>query len=203
MASRELRQVFLGGLVVLEQEHRRFRNRPLEMGVADLLAAGAVPFAIRFLRTRDQAAGGDERLDPGEAGDRLELIAPHQGQDGADPGNGAPERQRHRIMAVGGLLDRALQRGEERIVNIDQGHVHRHGLLHAAVLEALEEAAAVLGRGDAAQRVAQVILAGRILEVRVELGPLVHEMIAAAQQIACGAPPARVDVRLRNETSTQ
>jgi hypothetical protein len=35
------------------------------------------------------------------------------------------------------------------------------------VSEAREEAAAVLGRGDAAQRVAQVILAGRMLAVRL------------------------------------
>ena len=70
-------------------------------------------------------------------------------------------------MAVGGLLDIALQLAEERIVKIDQSHVHRHVLLHAAVIEALAEAAAVLGLGDAAQRAAQVILAGRILGVRI------------------------------------
>ena len=119
MAGSELRQVGLGGLIVLEKEPRRFRDRPREMGVADLLAAGAVPFAMRFLSTLDQAAGGDERLAPGEAGDRLALIAHHQGQDVADPGNGAPERQRPRSMAVGGLLDRARQLGEERIVTVD------------------------------------------------------------------------------------
>src|SRR5919197_2681356 len=49
MAGSELRQVFWGGCVVLEKAPRRFRKRPLEMGVADLLAAGAVPLALRFL----------------------------------------------------------------------------------------------------------------------------------------------------------
>jgi hypothetical protein len=54
-------------------------------------------------------------------------------------------------MALGGLLNRALQVGAQRIVTVDQRQVHRHGLLHAAVIEALEESAAVLGLGDAAQ----------------------------------------------------
>jgi hypothetical protein len=78
LAGDELRQVFWGWLVVLEKEPRCFRERSLAMGVADLLAAGAVAFTIRFLRTLDQAAVGDKRLDPGEAGDRLDLIQHHQ-----------------------------------------------------------------------------------------------------------------------------
>jgi hypothetical protein len=69
-------------------------------------------------------------VDPGAAGDLLDLLAPHQGQDVADPGDGAPERQRDRIMTLGGLLERALQVGEPRIVTVDQRQVHRHVLLH-------------------------------------------------------------------------
>jgi hypothetical protein len=53
VSASELRQVLLGWLVVLEKEPRRFRERPLEMGIADLLAAGAVPLVVRLLGTLD------------------------------------------------------------------------------------------------------------------------------------------------------
>jgi hypothetical protein len=52
----ELCQVLFGRLVILEKEHRRFREGPLEVRVADLLAAGAVAFTIRLLGAFDQAA---------------------------------------------------------------------------------------------------------------------------------------------------
>jgi hypothetical protein len=83
-------------------------------------------------------------------------------------------------MAVSGLLDGALQLGEQRIVEGDQGQVHRDVLLHAGVIEALDKPAAVLGLGHAAPGVAAVILAAGMLDVRLQLGPLVHELMAAA-----------------------
>lgn len=70
----ELHQIVLGWFVVLEKEPRCFRERPLEMGVADLLAAGAVPFAVGRSGTLDQAAVGDELLEPGDASDSLNFI---------------------------------------------------------------------------------------------------------------------------------
>jgi hypothetical protein len=173
-------QILLGRLVVLEKAPRRFRERPRERGLADLLAAGAVSCAVGLPGTLDQAAVGDARLDSGETGDILDRVEPPQGPDVADTGDGAPARQRDRIMAVGSLLDRALSRGEQRIVNVDPCQVHGHVLLHAGLIEALEEAAAVLGRGEAAQGFTEVMLAGGILDVRAPLCPLVHEMMAAA-----------------------
>jgi hypothetical protein len=110
------RQGLVGGLVVLEQAPRRFRERPWARGGTDLLAAGPVPLTMRLPGTRDQAGVGDERLDPGEAGAILALVEHHQGRDVANPRAGAPERQSHRLVAVGGLLERARRLGEPRIV---------------------------------------------------------------------------------------
>jgi hypothetical protein len=160
-----------------------------------------VSCAVGLPGTLDQAAVGDARLDSGETGDILDRVEPPQSPDVADTGDGAPARQRDRIMAVGSLLDRALSRGEQRIVNVDPCQVHGHVLLHAGLIEALEEAAAVLGRGEAAQGFTEVMLAGGILDVRAPLCPLVHEMMAAAHKIARGAHPPRVDGGLGNESS--
>lgn len=70
------------------------------------------------------------------------------------------------------------------------------------MIAALKEPAAVLGLGHAAQRVAEVRRAGRLLEVGLSRSPLVHEMIAAAQEITRGAPPARGDRGLGHESAT-
>ena len=73
------------------------------------------------LSTLDQATGGDERVDPGEASDILDRVAPHQGQDVADPRAGALARQRHRVMAVSDLLEVARPLGAQWIIKVDQG----------------------------------------------------------------------------------
>jgi hypothetical protein len=117
--------------------------------------------------------------------------------------DGAPERQRHRVIAVSGPRAGALQRGEQWIITVDQGRVYRDVLLHAGVIDALDAPAAVLGRGNAAQRGAEVILAAGMLDGRRGLGALVHEMVAAASEVARGAHLARVDVSLGHEASAQ
>jgi hypothetical protein len=52
--------------IVVEEQHRRFREGPLEIGIADLRARGAIALACRFLGTLDQTAVGDEILHPEE-----------------------------------------------------------------------------------------------------------------------------------------
>lgn len=42
----DLLQVSLSSLVALEEKLRRFRERPAEMGIADLFAGGAIFLAI-------------------------------------------------------------------------------------------------------------------------------------------------------------
>jgi hypothetical protein len=197
----ELRQGLVGRRVVREQEDRGCRERPRERGMADRRATGAGPLAVGLPGTRDQAAGGDERLDAGNAGDLLARRAPHAGEECAETGDGAHERSRHRRMAVGGRLDLARSRAEQRRVTVDQRQVPRPLLRHTARREALEASAAVLGRGDAAQGGAEVIRATGMLDGRLPLGPLVHAMSAAAQELARGPPLARVHIGLGHESA--
>ena len=83
---REAREVLLARRIVAQAQDGGFGERPREVGIADLLARSSIAFASRFFRTRDEAAIGHERLDPGEAVDIVDLIEQHQGQDLADPG---------------------------------------------------------------------------------------------------------------------
>jgi len=61
-------------LIAFQEKDSCFAEGPLEMGVADLLAACALHFAVGFFRAFDQAAVGDEILDRWESLDGFNLI---------------------------------------------------------------------------------------------------------------------------------
>ena len=81
-------EILFAGLVAFEEKDRRFRESPLEMGVADLITVGSVYFAVGLFGAFDQAAVGDEILDRGEALDGFDLVEDDQSQDSTDSGNG-------------------------------------------------------------------------------------------------------------------
>ena len=89
MSVRERRQRRLGRFGVLERARRRSRERPLALGGAELLAAGAGALPMSLPGPLDHTAGGTARLAPGEAGDLLDFVEQPQGQACAAPGPGA------------------------------------------------------------------------------------------------------------------
>jgi len=56
-------EIFLPRFIALEEEWRRFTEGPLEMGIADFLAACAALFAVGLLGALDEPAIGDKILD--------------------------------------------------------------------------------------------------------------------------------------------
>src|SRR6266852_4932779 len=80
----EAGEIFLARRIVSQKEHRRFREGPLEVRMADLRAGGSRAFARGFLRTFDESAIGHEILDPREAGNVMNLVEQHQTQNLAD-----------------------------------------------------------------------------------------------------------------------
>jgi hypothetical protein len=86
-------EAFLTRRVVAEKQDGGFGEGPFEVGIANLLAGGAVALAGGFLGTLDEPAVGDELLDPWEAVDIVDLLQQHERQDLADPGM---ERKRMR-----------------------------------------------------------------------------------------------------------
>ena len=80
-------EILFPGLVAFEEKDRRFREGPLEMGVADLITVGSVYFTVGLFGAFDQAAIGDEILDRREAVDGFDLVEDDQSQDSAYTGN--------------------------------------------------------------------------------------------------------------------
>src|SRR3546814_20043240 len=65
----------------LQEEDRGFRKRPLQEGIADLLAGESVVLARRLLGALDEACVTDEVLHAWEAADILDLVEDHQRPD--------------------------------------------------------------------------------------------------------------------------
>jgi hypothetical protein len=84
----QLRKIFLAGLVLPQEEDRRFGKGPTQMHVADLLARGPESFPAGFLGALDQTAVRDEILHAGEAGDILNLLQHDQRENLATPRHG-------------------------------------------------------------------------------------------------------------------
>ena len=103
----EARQIFVAPRIVAEKQASRFGKSPLEIGVADLRAGRAIPLPGGFLGACDQAAIGHEILDPGEAGDVMDLLQQHETQDLANPRDGLEH-----VQGVGVMLLRRLHNGQ-------------------------------------------------------------------------------------------
>jgi hypothetical protein len=67
-------EILLANGSIPQEEDRGFRERPREIGMANLGARGPVAFAGRFFGTLDQPAGGDNILDAGETREVMHLI---------------------------------------------------------------------------------------------------------------------------------
>jgi hypothetical protein len=126
-------EVVLARLVVAEKQDGGFGERPLEVGMANLLAGGAIALAGGFVRTLDEPAVGDELLDPWEAMDIVDLLQQHKSQDLADPWDGTHAVEGLRILRLGGMDEIQLQGREQAIVGVDQREVHLDTLLDGGI----------------------------------------------------------------------
>jgi hypothetical protein len=71
----------------------------------------------------DQAAIGDDILAPGEAGDLREVIAQHEAEQLADPGNGVQPRPGGGVMVSGGGDEGAFDIATPRIIGGDKRQI--------------------------------------------------------------------------------
>jgi hypothetical protein len=89
----QFRNIVFPRLTLAEEKHGRFGKRPAQMDSADLFACSPQSFAVRFFGAFHQPTIGDEILHAGKAGDILNLIQNHQGQNLSDPGHGLEPRK--------------------------------------------------------------------------------------------------------------
>jgi len=189
--------------VAFEEQLRSQGKGSAEMGVADLLAAATVFFAVGFLGAGDQAAIRSKVLDPGKAVDVLDLVEHVEGIDLSHAGNALEQGIGHRVMLIGATDDILLQHRQYPVVGIDHVEVGGHGHAHRGLVKPLQEPFPVLRFGNPSQGDLEVVLTGGVLGVGKELGPLAHQMVAATHQVPRGPHLLRVDVGHGDQASPQ
>ena len=99
-------EILFARLILPQEAHGGFREGPLELGVANLLARKPVPVARRFLGAFDQAAVGHEVLHAREAANSLDLIQDDQRQNLPDAGQ---DCRREKLCASWPLAVRVIE----------------------------------------------------------------------------------------------
>jgi hypothetical protein len=167
-------EILFPRLVALEEEDRCLGEGPLEVSVTDLLATGAVFFAVGFFDALDQTAVGDEILDRGEASDGFDLVEEDQGEDSADPWNGLKQGIGSEVVFFGTGNDIPFELGQDGVIGFNDFQINSHAFLNGRVIESFDDAFSVLGFGNASQGIRKVILASGVLDMSKELSPFSH-----------------------------
>jgi hypothetical protein len=113
------------GLVGAQAPRGGFRNGPVEMGVADVVARRAHTLAAGFLPAWAQTAIGGQRLHAGQAVDAEELGEPHEAEPLAHTGHREEEREGGGIVVRGRVQAREGE-GSEPLILI--GHAGQGAL---------------------------------------------------------------------------
>src|SRR5262245_56554492 len=198
-------QPLLGLLVLAEEQAGRLREGPFEVGIADLVAAGALLLAGRVVGATDQPGVGEELADLGEAADVVDLVEEDEGQDLADAGHGAQAVEGLGIIDLGRAGQIQFETADLLIVGIDQGQIDFDVLANTEVGEALRDVQllAVLGVGELLGEGRQVVLAVGVDQVDQGLGATADQESAAAEQVTRLTHAFGIDVGLGEHAAAQ
>src|SRR5262249_54927613 len=114
----------------------RLGEGPLEVGVADLVAPGALLLAGRLVGATHQPGVREELASGREAADVVDLIKQDEGQDLADAGHRAQALEGLRVVHPGGPAQVQLQGADLLVVGVEQRQVGLGAAADAGVAEA-------------------------------------------------------------------
>jgi hypothetical protein len=203
MFFREASKGLLARRMVAQEPHGRLGEGSFEGGIPNLLPRGAIALAGGFFGACDEPAIRDARLHAWEAGDILDCIAQHEGQDLADPRDRAPAVKGLCIMRRRRLDQRPLQGGQPVVVRVDQREVDRKALLDGKFGKPFSHAGPVRLVGQLFAEIRPVIRDSGILNMGEPLRPLAHERHPAPEQIPCGSPLGGIDIGLGEHPAGQ
>ena len=176
---------------------------PAKMDVADFAARSAIAFAGRLLGAFDQSGIGEEVADLLEARNSVDFIEYDESEDLADAWHGVQQVQGIRVVRLGAAHDVGLELGELLVVDIDERDIERDAFAYAGVGEALSQVDSVGLAGDFLAEGLEIVLAVGVLDVGEQLGTLVDQMVAPAQQVTGGAHFGWIGIGLCESTAAQ
>ena len=110
-----------------QHQARGLAEGPLEVGVADLLAARSLHLAGTLVAAPHQPRIRQEVADLREAGDGVDLVEQDQSEDRTDARHRPQQAEGHRVIDPGVLDEVPLQFGDLLVVAVDEGQVGADG----------------------------------------------------------------------------
>ena len=202
LASESLHEPLSVG-VLTEKEDGGLGERPLEVSIADFVSGGSFDLAGRGPGAPDEPGVGRKLSDRGKPLNVVDLVEDGQGEHLPDARDGSQKMEELLVMSLG-LSDYVELEGSDGLgVELDEGEVGVDGPGDAGVIETIGGIDAVLPVHEGTGEGWQVALSVEHLNVSEEFGPLSHEVEPPAEEIACGAHVARIDVGLGDHAATQ
>jgi hypothetical protein len=173
---RQAREVFLARRVVTEEQDGGFGEGPREVGLADLLAGGAVAFAGGVFGALDEAARGDTCLPPWETAAVMALIPQPEREDFAAAWDRAQPVEGLCIMFLCRPHEIPLEVSQPAVVSIKQGEVQVDARLDSRIGKSCRHPLPVRFVGERCADLREVVLTVGLLDMSPSLGPVAHEM---------------------------
>jgi hypothetical protein len=134
---------------------------------------------------------------PREALAVRDFVEPHEAEKLAHAGDCAPQIQGIGVMRRGGSDEGEFEGTKSRSVGADEGEIDFKAFLPRWIGQAFRNAVAMGFIGELCADGREVILAVGVLSMGEEFAVLACQVRASAQQVAGGAPRARIDRRWR------
>jgi hypothetical protein len=203
MRFREPGQRLLPRGMGAEEQHRRCREGPCELRLADRRPGRAITLTGRFPSACDQTARGDARLPPGATLAVMALRAEPEAQALAEARHGAPPVERVGVVRRGRVADGPRDVAEPLVIVTTPGQVDGDPWLPGGLGNPCGDAGAMGGVGHLRPHLREVVLTVRMWPGCEACRPLAHEMPAPTAQVAGRAPGGGIDGGRRTQAPAQ
>jgi hypothetical protein len=185
-------QNFLTSRMIPPAEDGGFRERPREMGMADVRPRRPGAFSGGCLGTRHQTTIRRDILPSREAVALMDLIEQHKAEDLADAGHRVQQIQGIGIMVLGGVDEGEFHVAQQFIVRPDERKIDVDAFVHRWIGTALGDPVSVGFVGDLFADGREMILAVGVLSMGEEFAACACQVHASPQQVADGAHLGRI-----------
>ena len=162
----DLGQEFFRLGIATQEEHRGFRERPLQMDIAHLRPTRAERFPGGLFLALHEASVGRELLHAIKARNVVDLVEDGQREDLADARDRPQAVERIGVVALRVTDEGRLQLADQGVIVVQERDIDFDAFAHAGVGETLGQAVAVRRIRDALLECRQLVLVARVLDVR-------------------------------------
>ena len=193
--------VALSLFIASEEKAGCFGESPFEMGIADLTVFGAKLLTAGFSGAFDQAAIGDEVLDPVKAVDVLNLIQDDQAEDFPDSGEAPEQIEASDVMPLGLFDDIEFQIIDQPVIKFHELEIHLDAFLDGRIGKVIGDSHPIRLDGQLLFKFGKIVLTVGVLDMGQKFGSFVHEVVSPSKKVAGGAHGFRISIGCRQSST--